>query len=105
MKGNFNVKAYLKDSLVHLLGEEDLSLRYVAQKKLHSDAELGHVLLEPGGRVLRRLAGRLQKVLVRLTIVQLDSLDPSQVVVVPGPFVVAGLREECRLDVQNLKLW
>ena len=38
-----------------LLLEEDLSLRDVAQQELHGDAELGHVLLEAGGRILRSL--------------------------------------------------
>ena len=64
--------------------EEDLSLRDVAQQELHGDAELGHVLLEAGSRVLRSLPARLQEMTVSLRVGQLDSLDAPQVVVVPS---------------------
>ena len=64
--------------------EEDLPLRDVAQQELHGDAELGHVLLEAGRRVLRSLPARLQQMTVGLGIGQLDGLDTAQVVVVPS---------------------
>ena len=64
--------------------EEDLSFRDVAQQELHGDAELGHVLLEPGRRVLWSLPARLQEMTVSLGVSQLDSLDTAQVVVVPS---------------------
>ena len=38
------------------------------------DGELGDLLLEPSSRVLRSLPGRLEEMLVRLSVVQLDSL-------------------------------
>ena len=71
-------------TVTDLLLEEDLSLRDVAQQELHGDAELGHVLLEAGCRVLWSLPARLQEMTVSLRVGQLDSLDAPQVVVVPS---------------------
>lgn len=68
----------------HLAGHEGLPLGDVAEQQVDGDGELGHVLLEAGGRVLRRLAGGLEKVLVALRVVQLEGLDAAQVVVVPA---------------------
>ena len=101
--------------------EEALSLRDVAQQELHGDAQLGHVLLEAGSRVLRSLAAGLQEVTVSLGVSQLDSLDAAQVVVVPsshtggqiwsnirsllpGPLAVAGLLGEGGLQDQLVRL-
>ena len=70
--------------LTDLLLEEDLSLRDVAQQELHGDAELGHVLLEAGRRVLRSFPARLQQMTVGLGVGQLEGLVTAQVVVVPS---------------------
>ena len=64
--------------------EEDLSLRDVAQQELHGDAQLGHVLLKAWSRVLGSLPPGLQEMTVSLGVGQLDGLDTTQVVVVPG---------------------
>ena len=103
----------------HLFLKEDLPLRDVAQQKLHGDAQLGHVLLEAGRRVLRSFPARLQQMTVGLGVGQLDGLDTAQVVVVPsngevrsghmsdvlpGPFAVAGLLREGGLEHQLVRL-
>ena len=58
------------------------------------------MLFEPCSRVLRSLPCRLEKVLVSLCVVQLEGLDPPQVVVVPCPLVVACLLREGGLEHQ-----
>ena len=80
----FLVTSFLTASSTDLFLEEDLSLRDVAQQELHGDAELGHVLLEPGRRILWSLSAGLQEMTVSLGVSQLDSLDAAQVVVVPS---------------------
>ena len=70
--------------IAHLLQEECLPLRNVTQQKVYCNTQLGHVLLEPGSRVLRSFPSRLEQVLVGLRVVQLDGLYASQVVIVPG---------------------
>ena len=60
-----------------------MSLRNVPEQQLHGDAQLGHVLFEPVGRVLGRLPGALHQVLVSLRVVQLGGLDAALVVVKP----------------------
>ena len=62
------------------------------------------MLFEPCSRVLRSLPCRLQKVLVSLCVVQLEGLDPPQVVVVPCPLVVARLLREGGLEHQLVRL-
>ena len=61
-----------------------MSLGDVSEEQLHRDAQLGNVLLEPVGGVLRRLPGALDQVLVSLRVVQLGGLDAALVVVEPG---------------------
>ena len=101
--------------------KEDLPLRDVAQEELHGYAELGHVLLEAGRRILRSLPARLQQMTVGLGVGQLDGLDTTQVVVVPssrgrsdqvrgqahllpGPLAVARLLGEGGLQDQLVRL-
>merc|ERR1719234_1639146 len=76
---------------LHLLRHKGLALRDVSKQQIHSDRQLGDVLFEASSRVLRSLPCRLEKVLVSFSVIQLEGLDPSQVVVVPCPLIVAGL--------------
>ena len=71
---------------------------------LHETCHLGDMLFEPCSRVLRSLPCRLQKVLVSLCVVQLEGLDPPQVVIVPCPLVVACLLREGGLEHQLVRL-
>ena len=62
------------------------------------------MLFKPCSRVLGSFPCGLQKVLVSLSVIQLEGLDPSQVVVVPRPLVVAGLLGEGGLEDQLVSL-
>merc|ERR1719234_1683444 len=80
--------------MLHLLGHKGLALWDVSKQQIHSDRQLGDMLFEACSRVLRSLPCRLEKVLVSFSIIQLEGLDPSKVVVVPCPLIVAGLLRE-----------
>merc|ERR1719234_427519 len=80
--------------MLHLLGHKGLTLRDVSKQQIHSDRQLGDMLFEACSRVLRSLPCRLKKVLVSFSVIQLEGLDPSKVVVVPCPLIVAGLLRE-----------
>ena len=73
----------MKSSLEVLL-KEDLPLGDVSQQQLHGDAQLGHVLLEPIGRVLGSFSGTLNQIFVGLGVVQLYRLDTSLIIVKPA---------------------
>ena len=55
----------------------------ISKQKVHSDTKLSHMLFEPCSRVLWSLPSTLQQVLVSLGVVQLHSLDTTQVVIIP----------------------
>merc|ERR1719234_1888545 len=80
--------------MLHLLSHKGLALWDVSKQQIHSDRQLGDMLFEARSRVLRSLPCRLEKVLVSFSIIQLEGLDPTQVVVVPCPLIVAGLFRE-----------
>merc|ERR1719234_832331 len=80
--------------MLHLLGHKGLTLRDVSKQQIHSDGQLGDMLFEARSRVLRSLPCRLEKVLVSFSVIQLEGLDPTKVVVVPCPLIVAGLFRE-----------
>merc|ERR1719234_2915617 len=77
--------------MLHLLRHKGLALWDVSKQQIHSDRQLGDMLFEASSRVLRSLPCRLEKVLVSFSVIQLEGLDPTQVVVVPCPLIVAGL--------------
>merc|ERR1719376_1396108 len=77
--------------MLHLLSNKGLTLWDVSKQQIHSNRQLGDMLFEARSRVLRSLPCRLEKVFVSFSVIQLEGLDPSQVVVVPCPLVVAGL--------------
>merc|ERR1719234_567581 len=80
--------------MLHLLSHKGLALWDVSKQQIHSDRQLGDMLFEASSRVLRGLPCRLEKVLVSFSVIQLERLDPTQVVVVPCPLIVAGLFRE-----------
>merc|ERR1719234_267482 len=80
--------------MLHLLSHKGLALRDVSKQQIHSDGQLGDMLFEARSRVLRSLPCRLEKVLVSFSVIQLEGLDPTKVVVVPCPLIVAGLLRE-----------
>merc|ERR1719234_2920861 len=90
--------------MLHLLSHKGLTLRDVSKQQIHSDRQLGDMLFEPSSRILRSLPCRLKKVLVSLSVIQLEGLDPAQVVVVPCPLIVAGLFGKVDLRT-NLSAW
>merc|ERR1719234_1822515 len=77
--------------MLHLLSHKGLALWDISQQQIHSNRQLSDVLFEACSRVLRSLPCRLEKVLVSFSVIQLEGLDPTQVVVVPCPLIVAGL--------------
>merc|ERR1719180_43580 len=80
--------------MLHLLSHKGLALWDVSKQQIHSDRQLGDMLFEARSRILRSLPCRLEKVLVSFGVIQLEGLDPPQVVVVPCPLIVAGLLRE-----------
>merc|ERR1719234_1238976 len=90
--------------MLHLLSHKGLALWDVSKQQIHSDRQLGDMLFEARGRILGSLPCRLEKVLVSLSVIQLEGLDPSKVVVVPCPLIVAGLLREGRLENQLVRL-
>merc|ERR1719234_229790 len=77
--------------MLHLLSHKSLALWDVSKQQIHSNRHLGDMLFEACSRVLRSLPCRLEKVLVSFSVIQLEGLDTTQVVVVPCPLIVAGL--------------
>merc|ERR1719180_523498 len=80
--------------MLHLLSHKGLALWDVSKQQIHSDRQLGDMLFEARSRILRSLPCRLEQVLVSFGVIQLEGLDPTQVVVVPCPLIVAGLLRE-----------
>merc|ERR1719234_1993824 len=80
--------------MLHLLSHKGLAFWDVSKQQIHSDRQLGDMLFEACSRILRSLPCRLEKVLVSFSVIQLEGLDPSKVVVVPCPLIVAGLFRE-----------
>merc|ERR1719180_382588 len=80
--------------MLHLLSHKGLALWDVSKQQIHSDGQLGDMLFEACSRILGGLPCRLKKVLVSLGVIQLEGLDPTKVVVVPCPLIVAGLLRE-----------
>merc|ERR1719376_155653 len=80
--------------MLHLLSHKGLALWDVSKQQIHSDKQLGDMLFEACSRVLRSFPCRLKQVLVSFSIIQLEGLDPTKVVVVPCPLIVAGLFRE-----------
>ena len=78
--------------------EEQLPLRDVSQQELNGDPQLLDGLPEPDSRRGGLPAG-LGQVLLSLRIVQLDGLDPAQIVEVASALAVTGaLGEGCLQD-------
>merc|ERR1719352_1963472 len=80
--------------MLHLLSHKGLALRDVSKQQIHSNRQLGDMLFEACSRILGSLPCRLKQVLVSFGVIQLEGLDPTQVVVVPCPLIVAGLLRE-----------
>ena len=78
--------------------EEQLPLRDVSQQELNGDPQLLDGLTEPDSRGGGLPAG-LGQVLLSLRVVQLDGLNPAQIVEVASALAVAGaLGEGCLQD-------
>ena len=78
--------------------EEQLPLRDVSQQELNGDSQLLDGLTEPDSRGGGLPAG-LGQVLLSLRVVQLDGLNPAQIVEVASALAVAGaFREGCLKD-------
>ena len=79
---------------------ENVPVGDLSQQELHYDSELVGGLLEPDGRVLRRLAHGLQQTALSLSVLQLYGLYPAYVEQVAGTLVVARMLGEASLADQ-----